>query len=127
MHCGAKPFMYILCLYIYIYTLLSQRFTHEFLVDQLEGGNKILINICILASLYSKILVMLCDFDPGGLALLNVASEAFVAAPTPAAPSLRGNASMAQAEFADQIAKKTAGSTRILIRMMCIEGTIVTL
>ena len=35
----------------------------------------------------------------GGLALLNVASDAFVAAPTPAAPSLRGHASMAQAKL----------------------------
>ena len=35
----------------------------------------------------------------GSLALLNVASDAFVAAPTAgAAPNLRGNAAMAQAD-----------------------------
>ena len=40
-----------------------------------------------------------CMWQPGGLALLNAASDAFVAAPTPAAaPSLRGsNAAIAQA------------------------------
>ena len=36
----------------------------------------------------------------GGLALLNAASDAFVAAPTPGAPNLRGTAAAVQAQTA---------------------------
>ena len=76
---------------------MAQRSSNLVLAGAAAGhGSVTVLGECHHSRCASKLIAW---FLPGGLALLNAASDAFVAAPTPAAaPSLRGsNAAIAQA------------------------------